>query len=812
MKKILYRFLLPVLAVMLLMAAIPAQAEGTAALTQAAETAAPAQTAETAAPAQAEGAADSRVTGWLAEQAQTQKDPWVIAILEAGARDIVWEEGKATFSLRGFDPGLKALGAYAKAEDRAAWRAAAAENYAAYGLKAELAFEADGTPNKRSAAALLSQIRNAAGAAKGAFGKKDMADAVAGLLFPAPTKERNVTAETLLAQNADFERFLASRPELFAGSDASAWAALFHVQRAWKLNIKQGPHSVKMSWDGVDPVKLMNQAYDAVTDQLASVPAAQRAPESQLPGLWKTSLAQAAVKAKKGRLVSHSAVFDLDDLFAGTVPEEYTAYLAGFTPGIWFGRLTEGYRAMPEAASQPMPKTGVITKVKKGRGVTIKVDKDGRNTYVQMRDADTGVIVADAFITPGKNVTMKVPEGVYVVHYATGSTWYGTEAAFGPLGDYQASNEFIVAKKKWVLKAGQEQEGITLHEITAADMAPTEDRSIHVLGKLEPEEGLLRTSYPLNNPVIPGVSSTTGLPASGEVYTPIIMVLDNAEEAYPHWGVSQADIIFQVPNAGAGATKLLGLFADHYPDQAGPVRSGRSTMLPAALSFDAAFAFAGPPAATGGEIDILEVMSRYDMNRTHRIYNLLNSNGYGERWKNVGSHNLSCLIGSIHQNLMNQGVSFEERPFLFTDEPRTEGEKANIIRVLHRGDDPAGASNSASRGVFKYNAETGTYIRTNSSGDYSDRLTGETIPFANVIVLRVNFSYDRNYIYLKNHMTGSGSAEIFQNGRYVRGAWVRTDAQSRLVLVDGDGSELKLQRGKTFIVITNEVTDVIYTE
>ena len=157
-------------------------------------------------------------------------------------------------------------------------------------------------------------------------------------------------------------------------------------------------------------------------------------------------------------------------------------------------------------------------------------------------------------------------------------------------------------------------------------------------------------------------------------------------------------------------------------------------------------------------------------------------------------------------------MEFEERPFLFTDEPRTEGATANIIRVLHRGDDPKGGSNSASRAVFKYDPETQTYIRKNSSGIYIDRLTGEAVPFANVIVVRVKFSYERNYIYLFRHMTGSGTAEIFQNGKYVRGAWVRKDTSSRLVLVDADGSELKLQRGKSFIVITNDVSDVIYTD
>ena len=292
------------------------------------------------------------------------------------------------------------------------------------------------------------------------------------------------------------------------------------------------------------------------------------------------------------------------------------------------------------------------------------------------------------------------------------------------------------------------------------------------------------------------------------------MVLDNAEDAYPHWGVRYADIIFQVPNAGAGATKLLALFTDRFPAQAGPVRSGRSSMLPAALMFNAAFAFAGPPAVTGGQVDLLEVMASFGMNRTHRIYNLLNSNGFAERIHGLGGggHNLSCHIADIHQNLISQGVEFEERPFLFTDEERTEGATANIVRVLHRGEDPEGASNSASRAVFKYVPSMKAYIRNNSSGTYTDRDNGEVIPFANVIIIRTGLSYEHNYIYMTQHMAGSGSAEIFQNGKYVRGAWKRESATGRLILIDADGEELKLQRGKSFFVLSNDVTNVIYSE
>ncbi len=67
----------------------------------------------------ASGTEDARVEAFLAAQAETQKDAWVRAILTAGVRNVTWEGRTATFFLRGFDPDLKALGAYLKAEDRA---------------------------------------------------------------------------------------------------------------------------------------------------------------------------------------------------------------------------------------------------------------------------------------------------------------------------------------------------------------------------------------------------------------------------------------------------------------------------------------------------------------------------------------------------------------------------------------------------------------------------------------------------------------------------------------------------------------------
>lgn len=745
----------------------------------------------------------------LETQMGKTNDAWQLAILENGFQDAIMTDDALTFRLRSFDPDPASLGSYTKSTDATAWRESMLKNISAWNLLIELPLK-DGQPVKNTQNNLGALVKSAANAAKKNYGKKDVYNAMCDLLFPAPATDQKVTASSLSTPSEAFCTLIDNHPEVFSTSGAAIWAPLLYARKNIAFDVKKGPHAIRLTWNAVSPETLLNTAFDNASAFLAATAVSDRPAEDTLPDLWQMKLGEAGIALMKQKLEKLSASFDILDLTEGKLPDAYASYCQRYTPEQSYELLKTGYRLMPPEASQPMPKTGKMTvSGSKGRNVTVRVDKTGRNTYVQLRDADTNVIAGDAFILPGKNVNIKVPEGTYVIQYATGSTWYGTETLFGPLGSYTASNTFEVAKQKWTLTSEAEENGIQLHTIQPSDFKPVEDRSIWIEGTLAATVPL-HESYP-DNPVMDGISSTTGLPASGEDYTPILMVLDNAEDAYPHWGVSEADIIFQIPNAGSGVTKLMALFADHYPEQAGPVRSGRASMLPLAKAMDAAFVYAGPPAVTGGNVDLNELIATFKMANKHKTYNMIASDSFKERLSKGKSHNLSSHIAEIHQNMVEKEAVCEERPFLFTDEKRVNGEEAEVIRVLHRGEDKKSAINSASRSTFRYDPDLGGYTRTNSSGVYIDRSNNETVVFANVIVLRVKFMWEKNYVYLNKHLTGSGCAEIFQNGRYIRGAWTRPDQDSRLVFTDDSGNELALQRGKTFIVVTNDVTDVVYS-
>lgn len=330
-------------------------------------------------------------------------------------------------------------------------------------------------------------------------------------------------------------------------------------------------------------------------------------------------------------------------------------------------------------------------------------------------------------------------------------------------------------------------------------------------GELKREAVPLKESYP-DNPFIPGVSSTTGLPFEGE-YVPIMIVIDNAPNAHPHWGVKQADVVYQVPNAGAGATKLMALFADHAPSQAGGVRSARMPFVDVAYQWGAGFAFAHYPTLKNQPwMDIAGRIKEFGMRQAGLSFDLAANRAPAERVKwNISPHNLSAHIDEMKEQILSKGLTFEPRGFRFADALPEAGVPVSYIHLEHRGILRSNRVNPASASSFDYDASANAYYRSNSSGPYLDKdWPHGPIPFANVIVQRTPFSYvDGGYVALKE-LAGSGAADIFTGGRYIAGAWSRAALDQRTVFVDDRGEEIALQRGATFIIITNDVTEISY--
>ena len=291
------------------------------------------------APAENAAGTEDRLDRFLADCAAEQADPWMQAILQAGAREVTWQGNRADFLLRGFDPEIKTLGSYTEAADQQAWREQAAERMKAYTLKASVTFSEDGSVSGKQEKAFLKTVRTAAKKAKSAFGKKSVQRFLADLLFRTPEVGRYPKTSDLMIADPDFEAFIASDPERFPCASATEWIPFMYAQRNWKISAgKGGPHKIVMTWEGADPEKLISGAVEQCRAAMKEQSGSRL---QNLSYYWRSSLAETALQMKKKKLPAMQTEIDLDELLEGRTPENYRAYLEGYRPAEVFRRLEE---------------------------------------------------------------------------------------------------------------------------------------------------------------------------------------------------------------------------------------------------------------------------------------------------------------------------------------------------------------------------------------------------------------------------------------------------------------------------------------
>ncbi|MBQ3705006.1 MAG: DUF3048 C-terminal domain-containing protein [Clostridia bacterium] len=322
------------------------------------------------------------------------------------------------------------------------------------------------------------------------------------------------------------------------------------------------------------------------------------------------------------------------------------------------------------------------------------------------------------------------------------------------------------------------------------------------------------------NEEVEGVNPLSGLPASGEEYTPMAVVLDNSPEVYPHWGVEEADLFFQVPLRRDHAMRIVAVYGDRYPEQAGGSRSARMTTFPISVMFNAVDIHAGVAPVLEYDIQVNNFIDKWNYNKPIRYIDLL-SDKHRERADFLDEpYNMSAHLKEIHEYLLTRkNLKFEKRYFRFADEPLTEGDDATEITFKFRQwkdvNEPKPEEkldlgyNDTSNCSFTYTGEDG-YIRNSVAGIYTERNTGDTLHFANVVVLRNQIQWEGYYCYYRQHLRYSGQAEFFMNGKHFTGAWHRDSQTSRLILLDLEGNEVPLQRGKTWFILGDDHVEVSY--
>ena len=276
---------------------------------------------------------------------------------------------------------------------------------------------------------------------------------------------------------------------------------------------------------------------------------------------------------------------------------------------------------------------------------------------------------------------------------------------------------------------------------------------------------------------------------------PIAVMINNSSKALPQCGIGQADILYEVLSEGS-TTRFMAIFTDVSNITAiGPIRSVRPYFFKLMQGYDAICTSAGGSEeaytlvyGTGWDYmngingDSAGYFYRDDARREERGY----------------EHSLFIKGARLIGGATKLGMRVNEKEgmrynLIFDDSVALEGSGAGKITVHFRS--------SGKTTQLTYHADTGVYTAYQQERDLTDGLTGQAVPFRNVLVLWSE-SYvedDEGHLYVQT--TGEGTGYYARDGKIIPIKWSRENESSPFVYTDEAGNPITFGVGKSYIAI-----------
>ena len=299
-----------------------------------------------------------------------------------------------------------------------------------------------------------------------------------------------------------------------------------------------------------------------------------------------------------------------------------------------------------------------------------------------------------------------------------------------------------------------------------------------------------------------GINPLTGLPMEVELESkrPIAVMFNNLKKAQPQLGVSQADLIYEVPAEG-GITRMLGLFQSlDGVGNLGSIRSTRTYYLELALGHDALLVHAG------GSPDAYQKIPAWGVDNMDGVRGGTDAKIFWrdpERKKTAGFEHSLLTTGDKIQAYLSGGRYRTEHELDYQYE-QAFAEDATPIHGLPASHISLKFSHYKT-GLFDYDPESNSYLVSQYEKPYVDGNSGEQCGFTNVLVLETAISNisgdDQGRLDVK--LTGEGKGTFFCGGKGEPILWSKKDRNSPFIYTTEDGKPLAFGKGKSYICIVS---------
>ena len=279
------------------------------------------------------------------------------------------------------------------------------------------------------------------------------------------------------------------------------------------------------------------------------------------------------------------------------------------------------------------------------------------------------------------------------------------------------------------------------------------------------------------------------------------IMIENSQEARPQSGLNEAGVIYEAIAEG-GITRFMAIFQEAKPNYIGPVRSVRLTFVEMAKPYHCSIAHVG-----GSDNALRLIRNNSEFRDIDQFYN---DKTYWRIRGRYSPHNVYTRFSMIDELNFSKGYRTSEFNGFARVKPDTKAEpteqKANKITI--------DMGNKIFSPVYDYDANTNKYLRSYAQGGahFSQNEDGSKVQNAPDVVIAMKVSAvarTGEEAYADYTTTGTGDANIFQNGDVISAHWSRADKDAELKFVDASGNEIQLNRGQTWITLypsNNKVT------
>lgn len=290
---------------------------------------------------------------------------------------------------------------------------------------------------------------------------------------------------------------------------------------------------------------------------------------------------------------------------------------------------------------------------------------------------------------------------------------------------------------------------------------------------------------------------------------PVAVMINNLKGALPQYGVSDADLMFEMLVEG-GITRMMAVYADYTKiPEVCSVRSCRYYFPIFAHGLDAVYFCFGSNETIGTPTLKRIGIDYIDGNQ------IIDSTVFArdpERLGKYSSEHTAYLKGqNMPEILKSYGIRSDylekkDTPiFKFrTDNKITKGDTAcDTVKLQF--------SNSY-YSTFTYDKETKTYKKQHSGNAHMDQRSGEQLSYTNVFVLETEVTNYKGTILMQIDWTG-GTGYYISNGKSQKITWEKKSEGANIKVYNAKGKQLRVNPGKSYIgVIDSGCTTISAVE